>query len=96
MTYCVGTYVSRLEEASKKSYQIPPRAPGPIGSLETKEFILDEVARGLGLQRNYFCLLAALLGNYLLTEIDLKDFYASLIPGYEKQQVSYKNLAIFI
>ena len=64
------------------------------GSLETKEFILDEVARGLGLQRNYFCLLAALLGNYLLTEIDLKDFYASLIPGYDKQQVSYENLAM--
>lgn len=66
----------------------------PQGSLETKEFILDEVARGLGLQRNYFCLLAALLGNYLLTEIDLKDFYASLIPGYDKQQVRWKMLII--
>lgn len=66
----------------------------PQGSLETKEFILDEVARGLGLQRNYFCLLAALLGNYLLTEIDLKDFYASLIPGYDKQQVRWEMLII--
>lgn len=62
------------------------------GSLETKEFILDEVARGLGLQRNYFCLLAALLGNYLLTEIDLKDFYASLIPGYDKQQTPQEDV----
>lgn len=57
------------------------------GSLETKEFILDEVARGLGLQRNYFCLLAALLGNYLLTESDLRDFYAALVPNYDRQQV---------
>ncbi|KAK3851415.1 hypothetical protein Pcinc_041934 [Petrolisthes cinctipes] len=62
------------------------------GSLETKEFILDEVARGLGLQRNYFCLLAALLGNYLLTEADLKDFYTSLIPGYDKQQTAQEDL----
>ncbi|MPC62048.1 hypothetical protein E2C01_056128 [Portunus trituberculatus] len=30
MTYCVGTYVSRLKEASEKSCQIPPLAPGPI------------------------------------------------------------------
>ncbi|XP_071522180.1 constitutive coactivator of PPAR-gamma-like protein 1 homolog isoform X3 [Panulirus ornatus] len=62
------------------------------GSLETKEFILDEVAKGLGLQRNYFCLLAALLGNYLLTEADLRDFYASLIPGYDKQQTPQEDV----
>ncbi|XP_053641364.1 constitutive coactivator of PPAR-gamma-like protein 1 homolog isoform X4 [Cherax quadricarinatus] len=62
------------------------------GSLETKEFILDEVAKGLGLQRNYFCLLAALLGNYLLTETDLRDFYVSLIPGYDKQQTPQEDV----
>ncbi|XP_042225135.1 constitutive coactivator of PPAR-gamma-like protein 1 isoform X7 [Homarus americanus] len=62
------------------------------GSLETKEFILDEVAKGLGLQRNYFCLLAALLGNYLLTETDLWDFYTSLIPGYDKQQTPQEDV----
>lgn len=45
------------------------------------------MARGLGLQRNYFCLLAALLGNYLLTESDLRDFYAALVPNYDRQQV---------
>lgn len=62
------------------------------GSLETKEFILDEVARGLGLQRNYFCLLAALLGNYLLTETDLRDFYAALIQGYDRQTTSQEDI----
>ncbi|CAL4077543.1 unnamed protein product, partial [Meganyctiphanes norvegica] len=62
------------------------------GSLETKEFILDEVARGLGLSRNYFCLLAALMGNYLLTETHLRDFYATLIPGYEKQTTSQEEV----
>ncbi|KAK7086333.1 hypothetical protein SK128_018849 [Halocaridina rubra] len=62
------------------------------GSLETKEFILDEVARGLGLQRNYFCLLAALLGNYLLTETDLRDFYAALIQGYDKQTTPQEEI----
>ncbi|MPC88554.1 hypothetical protein E2C01_083464 [Portunus trituberculatus] len=30
MTYCDGTYVSRLEEASEKRFQIPPLATGPI------------------------------------------------------------------
>ncbi|XP_069979054.1 constitutive coactivator of PPAR-gamma-like protein 1 homolog isoform X2 [Penaeus vannamei] len=62
------------------------------GSLETKEFILDEVARGLGLQRNYFCLLAALLGNYLLTESDLRDFYAALVPNYDRQQTPQEEV----
>ncbi|XP_037071414.1 constitutive coactivator of PPAR-gamma-like protein 1, partial [Pollicipes pollicipes] len=48
------------------------------GSLETKEFILNEVARGLDLQPNRFCLLAALLGTYLLTEDELAEFHESL------------------
>jgi hypothetical protein len=48
------------------------------GSLETKEYILTEVAKGLGLQADRFCILAALLGNYLLTERDLADFYHKL------------------
>ncbi|MPC45338.1 hypothetical protein E2C01_039035 [Portunus trituberculatus] len=30
MTYCEGTYVSRLEETSEKRCQIPPLAPGTI------------------------------------------------------------------
>ena len=45
------------------------------GSLETKEFILDEVAKGLNLNPNRFCVLAALLGNFLLTDADLREFH---------------------
>ncbi|MPC40554.1 hypothetical protein E2C01_034115 [Portunus trituberculatus] len=33
MTYCEGTYVSRLKEASEKRCQIPPLAPGTIPKL---------------------------------------------------------------
>ncbi|MPC36733.1 hypothetical protein E2C01_030202 [Portunus trituberculatus] len=38
MTYCEGSYVSRLEEASEKSCQIPPLAPGPIRGNEFWRF----------------------------------------------------------
>ncbi|KAL7643504.1 UNVERIFIED_CONTAM: hypothetical protein RMT77_005486 [Armadillidium vulgare] len=62
------------------------------GSLETKEFILDEIAKGLNLPRNYFCFLATLLGNYLLSEDDLHDFYGTLIPGYDKNQNTEEEL----
>ncbi|MPC37035.1 hypothetical protein E2C01_030509 [Portunus trituberculatus] len=30
MTYCEGTYVSRLKEVNEKKCKIPPLAPGPI------------------------------------------------------------------
>lgn len=43
--------------------------------METKEFILDEVAKGLNLNPNRFCVLAALLGNFLLTDADLREFH---------------------
>ncbi|XP_013781328.1 constitutive coactivator of PPAR-gamma-like protein 1 homolog [Limulus polyphemus] len=54
------------------------------GSLETKEFILNEVAQNLNLQENRFCIFAALLGNYLLTEEDLTPFHHYLCPDQPK------------
>nr|CAD7458975.1 unnamed protein product [Timema tahoe] len=48
------------------------------GSLETKEYNLTQVAKGLNLSPDRFFVLAALLGNYLLTEQDLNDFYRKL------------------
>ena len=36
------------------------------GSLETRELILDEVAKQLNLHPNRFCLLSAMLGELLL------------------------------
>ncbi|XP_052283833.1 constitutive coactivator of PPAR-gamma-like protein 1 isoform X2 [Dreissena polymorpha] len=48
-------------------------------SLETKEYVMDEIAKALDLNPNRFCLFAALLGNHLLTEEDLYDFYKELL-----------------
>ncbi|XP_049782108.1 constitutive coactivator of PPAR-gamma-like protein 1 [Schistocerca cancellata] len=48
------------------------------GSLETKEYILSEVTKGLGLSSDRLCVVAALLGNYLLPEQDLLEFYHRL------------------
>ncbi|KZS14381.1 Constitutive coactivator of PPAR-gamma protein 1 [Daphnia magna] len=53
------------------------------GSLETKEFILDEVAKGLNLNPNRFCVLAALLGNFLLTDADLREFHKRICEEYQ-------------
>ena len=53
------------------------------GTLETTEFVLKKVARGLDLQPNRFSLLAALLGNFLLTEDDLSDFHETLLQEHQ-------------
>ncbi|XP_066992640.1 constitutive coactivator of PPAR-gamma-like protein 1 homolog [Anabrus simplex] len=70
------------------------------GSLETKEYILSEVAKGLGLSSDRFCVLAALLGNYLLTEQDLAEFYSKLgmvqTPGKIPVDTLVKNVANFV
>lgn len=49
------------------------------GSLETKEIIMDEVAKNLDLHPHRFCVFAALLGNSLLTEEDLAGFHKTLL-----------------
>ncbi|KAG5307878.1 F120A protein, partial [Acromyrmex insinuator] len=45
------------------------------GSLDTKEYMLSELTRALNIPSDRLCILAALLGNYILTENDLADFY---------------------
>lgn len=62
------------------------------GSLETREFILDEVARGLNLHPNRFCVLAALLGNYLLSEEDLAPFHRSVCPDAKGKTIPPETL----
>ena len=39
------------------------------GSLETKEYIMDEIAKNLDLNPNRFCILAALLGEHVAKSI---------------------------
>lgn len=45
------------------------------GSLESKEYILTELIKGLGVTPERLCILAALLGNYILPETELADVY---------------------
>ncbi|XP_077277056.1 constitutive coactivator of PPAR-gamma-like protein 1 homolog isoform X2 [Temnothorax americanus] len=45
------------------------------GSLDTKEYMLSELTKALNIPSDRLCILAALLGNYILTENDLADFY---------------------
>ncbi|KAJ4439651.1 hypothetical protein ANN_07779 [Periplaneta americana] len=87
----MGEWIASQQEVRKKINQ---------GSLETKEYILSEVAKGLGLSPDRFCILAALLGNYLLTEQDLADFYRKLgmtqNPGKIPVDVLVKTVAGFV
>ena len=46
------------------------------------------MARGLDLQPNRFCLLAALLGNYLLSEEELAEFHGRLSSRTGSSKVS--------
>ncbi|KAK3691038.1 hypothetical protein RRG08_049343 [Elysia crispata] len=53
------------------------------GSLETKEYIMDEIAKCMNLNPNRFCIFAALLGNHILTDEDLIPFRDS-IPSLDQ------------
>ncbi|CAH1784990.1 unnamed protein product [Owenia fusiformis] len=60
------------------------------GCLESKEFIMDEVAQKMDLHPNRFCVFAALLGNHILAEEDLRDFFIEqldLASGYNMSKV---------
>ncbi|XP_066596135.1 constitutive coactivator of PPAR-gamma-like protein 1 homolog [Prorops nasuta] len=51
------------------------------GSLETKEYKMSEVIKALNITPDRLCVLAALLGNYILTEQDLASFHKKVITG---------------
>lgn len=48
------------------------------GCLETKEYILNEVTRCLNLHPSRICVVAALLGNHIITDSDLASFHRAL------------------
>ncbi|XP_011306830.1 constitutive coactivator of PPAR-gamma-like protein 1 homolog [Fopius arisanus] len=71
------------------------------GSLDSKEYLLSEVTKSLGIPSDRLCILGALLGNYILTEHDLVDFYKRLnisITGPNKTNIdqSIKTIAGYI
>lgn len=55
------------------------------GSLETKEYIMDEIAKNLNLNPNRFCIFAALLGNHILQDEDLYEFYRNLLNTMQQE-----------
>lgn len=51
------------------------------GSLETKEYMLSELTRSLNLTHEQICVLASLLGNFLLPESELQDVYRKILSS---------------
>lgn len=71
------------------------------GSLETKEYMLPELTKVLQLNNEQICVLAALLGNFMLPESNLQDVYkkiASTTASKDKLTVEagLKGLAEFV
>ncbi|XP_033337606.1 constitutive coactivator of PPAR-gamma-like protein 1 homolog [Megalopta genalis] len=73
------------------------------GSLDTKEYVLPELLKALNIPSDRLCLLAALLGNYILTEQDLADFYKKLNlntnlnkVNADKNELTIKAIASFV
>lgn len=48
------------------------------GSLETKEYMVAELSKHLQLTQEQMCVLASLLGNFLLPENELQDVYKKI------------------
>lgn len=48
------------------------------GSLETKEYIISEITKALNIPADRLCILASLLGNFILPEHELTEFYKKL------------------
>lgn len=48
------------------------------GSLETKEYMVNEITKTFQLSQEQICVMAALLGNFLLPESNLQDLYKKL------------------
>ncbi|XP_076168865.1 constitutive coactivator of PPAR-gamma-like protein 1 homolog [Ptiloglossa arizonensis] len=70
------------------------------GTLNTKEYILRKVLKALKIPSTKLYLLAALLGNYILTEQDLADFYKKLNIDTNLNNISVektiKTIASFV
>ncbi|XP_011495096.1 PREDICTED: constitutive coactivator of PPAR-gamma-like protein 1 homolog [Ceratosolen solmsi marchali] len=68
------------------------------GSLDTKEYLIKEVLKGLNIPAERLCIFAALLGNYILSEHDLADFYKIINPSKNKMNVdqTVRSVANFV
>lgn len=48
------------------------------GSVETKEYMLSVLTKSLSVTQEQICIMASLLGNFLLPESDLQDLYKKI------------------
>ncbi|XP_065201519.1 constitutive coactivator of PPAR-gamma-like protein 1 homolog isoform X3 [Planococcus citri] len=69
------------------------------GTLESREFIISELTKELQLTNEKLCVLVALLGNYLLTDQDLRDVYKKAgidLSNENNAESVVKKLAKFV
>ncbi|XP_060533756.1 constitutive coactivator of PPAR-gamma-like protein 1 [Cylas formicarius] len=69
------------------------------GSIETKEYMLSVLSKALNVTQEQICVMAALLGNFLLPESNLQDIYKKI--GLSKSsenssEATVKTLADFV
>lgn len=58
------------------------------GSLETKEYMLNELTKSLQITQEQVCVMAALLGNFLLPRSELHDLYKKINWTFPKESAS--------
>ncbi|XP_018571795.1 constitutive coactivator of PPAR-gamma-like protein 1 homolog isoform X1 [Anoplophora glabripennis] len=70
------------------------------GSIETKEYMISELTKTLKVTQEQVCIMAALLGNFLLPESDLQDLYKKLgltkVPAENSAENNVKKLADYV
>ncbi|XP_025831236.1 constitutive coactivator of PPAR-gamma-like protein 1 isoform X2 [Agrilus planipennis] len=72
------------------------------GSLETKEYMIGELTKALELTTEQVCVLAAILGNFLLPEVQMQDIYRKILEatGSKEAKLSgetgLKSIAEFV
>ncbi|KAL0276882.1 UNVERIFIED_CONTAM: hypothetical protein PYX00_004350 [Menopon gallinae] len=68
------------------------------GLIETKEFLISHLAKGLGLSTEKLCILAALLGNHLLLEKELASFHTSIdvCPSKNPLEATVRGVAAYV
>ncbi|XP_057658956.1 constitutive coactivator of PPAR-gamma-like protein 1 homolog isoform X1 [Diorhabda carinulata] len=70
------------------------------GSIETKEYMISELTKTLKITQEQVCIMASLLGNFLLPETDLQDLYKKLnltkVTAENGPENNIKKLAEFV
>lgn len=57
------------------------------GSLETKEYMLSELTKTLQLSNEQVCVVAALLGNFILPDTEMQDIYRKIAASANPKDI---------